>query len=81
MITHQRKFYPVGHGAFFVEKLYYKGDLMFTTVYDCGDSNFGLQGKTYAIAEFGSPTEGPVQKIDALFISHFDSDQVIRLHY
>ena len=47
---------------------------MFTAVYDCGDSNDGHLVEKYAILAFGSPTEGPVQKIDALFISHFDSD-------
>ena len=81
MITLQRKFYPVGHGAFFVEKIYCKGGSMFTAVYDCGDSNDGHIVEKYAILAFGSPTEGPVQKIDALFISHFDSDHVNGLQY
>lgn len=81
MITLQRNFYPVGHGTFFVEKIYCKGGSMFTAVYDCGDSNDGHLVEKYAVLAFGLPTEGPVQKIDALFISHFDSDQVIRLHY
>lgn len=81
MITLQRKFYPVGHGAFFVEKIYCKGGSMFTAVYDCGDSNDGHLVEKYAILAFGSPTEGPVQKIDALFISHFDSDHINGLKY
>ncbi len=79
-VKHIRKLLPVGHGAFFVERLVADGDRMLTAVYDCGDSNAGALIKMYAQKEFGKPEE-PVEHIDLLFISHFDTDHVNGLEY
>ena len=75
MIKHERKFLPVGHGAFFIERLYVDDKRILTAVYDCGDSHGGSLVQEYANQEFNSPTE-PKEKIDILFISHFDQDHV-----
>ena len=40
-MQHFRTFYPVGHGAFFVEKLYTDKHVPYIAVYDCGDSQNG----------------------------------------
>ena len=79
-IKHERKFLPVGHGAFFIERLYVDDNRILTVVYDCGDSHGGSLVQEYADQEFNSPT-GPKEKIDILFISHFDQDHVNGLKY
>ena len=76
----QRKFLPVGHGAFFIERLLVDGDRVCTIVYDCGDSYSGKQVEHYSSQEFG-PKESPNEKIDILFISHFDSDHINGIKY
>ena len=80
MIKHERKFLPVGHGAFFIERLYVDDKRILTAVYDCGDSHGGAIVQKYADQEFNSPTE-PNEKIGILFISHFDHDHVNGLQY
>lgn len=79
-VKHIRKLLPVGHGAFFVERLEVDGVRVLTAVYDCGDSNGGLLVKQYAEQEFGN-SNGNVEHIDLLFISHFDTDHVNGLEY
>lgn len=61
----ERILYPVGHGAFFVEKI-----LGCVIVYDCGSRNHEILSKQIKSAF----SNGEV--IDALFISHFDTDHV-----
>ena len=78
--SHERKFLPVGHGAFFIERLFVEGKRGFTAVYDCGDSKAGELVKKFASQEFG-PESAPTEKIDILFISHFDKDHVSGLRY
>ncbi len=70
-----RTFLPVGHGAFFVERLYVDEQRVLTAVYDCGDSSRGKLVERYTLQEFGNQA-APIEKIDLLFISHFDSDHV-----
>ena len=72
-VEHQRKFLPVGHGAFFIERLFVDDNRVMTAVYDCGDSNGGNTVQGFAQTEFGTDQN---EKIDILFISHFDSDHV-----
>lgn len=79
-IRHIRKLLPVGHGAFFVERLVVDGNKVLTAVYDCGDSNGGALVKKYAHKEFGMPEE-PIEYIDLLFISHFDTDHINGLEF
>lgn len=79
-ILHKRKFLPVGHGAFFIERLYVDGNKVLTAVYDCGDSNNGALVNKYALQEF-IPEDGPKETIDLLFISHFDEDHINGLKY
>ena len=79
-IKHLRKFLPVGHGAFFIERLSVDGQRVLTVVYDCGDSNQGKEVQQYAIKEFGT-VDKPGELIDLLFISHFDDDHVNGLKY
>ena len=78
--SHERKFLPVGHGAFFIERLFVEGKRGFTAVYDCGDSKAGELVKKFASLEFG-PDTAPTEEIDILFISHFDKDHVNGLRY
>ena len=73
LIKHQRKFLPVGHGAFFIERLFVDKKRVMTAVYDCGDSKGGKIVQSFAQNEFAAD---PNDKIDILFISHFDSDHV-----
>lgn len=80
-MRHTRIFFPVGHGAFFVEKLDNGGDSPFIVVYDCGDSANGTLVQKYAQQEFGKTEVGYREKIDILFISHFDSDHINGLKY
>lgn len=75
-MRHTRTFYPVGHGAFFVEELDYGGKSPFIAVYDCGDSAKGSLVKKYAEKAFGSKDDEQSAIIDVLFISHFDSDHI-----
>ncbi len=75
-MRHTRTYYPVGHGAFFVEKLDYGAEHPFIAVYDCGDSAKGTLVHKYAQQEFGKTEDGFREKIDILFISHFDSDHI-----
>lgn len=75
-MQHFRTFYPVGHGAFFVEKLYTDKHVPYIAVYDCGDSQNGSLVQKYALQAFSKPFEDEDEKIDLLFISHFDDDHV-----
>ena len=47
-VSHERRFLPVGHGAFFIERLFVEGKRVFTAVYDCGDSDAGKLVKQFA---------------------------------
>lgn len=73
----QRIFYPVGHGAFYVETFHDCKGKFFTFVYDCGSSNKNLIKKCIEDAV----NKGDFIKINALFISHFDEDHVNGLEY
>lgn len=73
----QRFFYPVGHGAFYVETFHDCKGKFFTFVYDCGSSNKNLIKKCIEDAV----NKGDFIKINALFISHFDEDHVNGLEY
>ncbi len=75
-MRHTRTFYPVGHGAFFVEALDYEGYSPFITVYDCGDSAKGTLVQNYAEKALGRKEDENRAIIDVLFISHFDSDHI-----
>ena len=75
-MRHTRTFFPVGHGAFFVEKLDNVGDSPFIAVYDCGDSANGVLVQKYAQQAFGKADDDYRVRIDILFISHFDSDHI-----
>lgn len=69
LIEHKRKFLPVGHGAFFVERLYVNEQRVLSAVYDCGDSNNGTMVHNYITQEFGANKESK-EMIDLLFLSH-----------
>lgn len=66
-----RSFHPIGQGAFYSEEFE-----DFTVVYDCGSDN----GISLLRKEINSVFEKG-RKIDALFISHFDSDHVNGLNF
>lgn len=76
-----RKFMPVGHGAFFIERLFVEGQRVLTVVYDCGDSDAGRKVELNAKQEFGLPGDESWESIDVLFISHFDDDHINGLQY
>ena len=73
----QRIFYPVGHGAFYVETFHDCEGEFFTFVYDCGSSNKNLIKNCIEDAV----KKGDFINIKALFISHFDEDHVNGLEY
>lgn len=77
MITLKRTFHPVGHGAFYTERFYEDGNCVYTAVYDCG-CNAPVKNKLQQIvnAEFLQNT-----RINALFISHFDTDHINGIQY
>ena len=71
----QRIIHPSGHGAFFTERIIQEGKADFIVVYDCGSfDNYPIEQKLLAneVNEFINAGD----KIDILFISHFDSDHV-----
>ena len=80
-VKHIRKFMPVGHGAFFIERLFVEDRRVLTAVYDCGDSDAGTKIDAYAKQEFGQPYDENRDTIDILFISHFDDDHINGLKY
>lgn len=70
MLRLDRIFYPVGQGGFYAERFYYGDENIFNAVYDCGS----ISGKTAQnIVENAFQKD---ERIDILFISHFDSDHV-----
>jgi ribonuclease BN (tRNA processing enzyme) len=69
-----REFHPVGHGAFFTERLCHRGQKDIIVVYDCGCSRKEeLVSLEREINHFFKNVD---EKIDYLFISHFDKDHV-----
>ncbi len=69
-----RHFYPVGHGAFYVEEFN-----SFYIVYDCGTLARGRGAQTTINKRIKPIIENEMDKnkpILALFISHFDADHV-----
>lgn len=60
-----RLFPSIGHGGFYIEKFVEEN---FVMVYDCGSTNFDTLEKEI--------NELDIEKIDLLFISHFDDDHV-----
>ena len=71
----QRIIHPSGHGAFFTKRILQEGKADFIVVYDCGSfENYPLEQKLLAneVKEFFNAGD----KIDILFLSHFNSDHV-----
>lgn len=71
-----RTFYPVGQGAFYGETFEFQDNWMpkkINVVYDCGSSSNSKE-IDYIFKEYRPGT------IDILFISHFDSDHVNKIH-
>ena len=67
-----RTFQPVGQGAFYTEQFSKDDGGVFNMVYDCGSDSLDIQSFSKVIKN-SFPKE-PV--IDAVFISHFDSDHI-----
>ena len=64
-----RFFPPIGHGAFYIEKISNENLLdNIVIVYDCGSTNIAALKKEIEDLD--------IEKIDILFISHFDDDHV-----
>ena len=71
----QRIIHPSGHGAFFTERIFQEGKDDFIVVYDCGSSDkYPKEQELLENEVKGFFNAG--DKIDILFISHFDSDHV-----
>lgn len=69
---HERVFFPVGQGGFAVERI---GD--YIVAFDCGSStSLGLVESWIDLL-----TRHYVNRIDVLFISHFDNDHVNSIRY
>lgn len=66
-----RTFHPVGQGAFYSESF-----ISFSIVYDCGSGT----GRS-AIEQELERTIGSIRPIEALFISHLDTDHVNGIEY
>lgn len=78
MINVSREFHPVGHGAFFTERFTERGHDDIIVVYDCGcKSKVEEQVLKQEVDNYF--IEG--EKINILFISHFDSDHVNGIKY
>ena len=78
MINVSREFHPVGHGAFFTERFQERGNDDIIVVYDCGcKSKIEEQVLKQEVDNYFSEGE----KINILFISHFDSDHVNGIKY
>ena len=79
MICLERIFYPVGHGAFYVERFYMDEEKtpLYTVVFDCGCYN-GTPLSTYK-GRINSIIDNDAclpNTIDVLFISHFHTDHI-----
>lgn len=71
-MTMTRTFHPVGQGLYCTERFVDDDDLKVNVVYDCGSDSLRYADLEEVIhASFGNGDE-----IDAVFISHFDSDHV-----
>ena len=68
-----RTLHPSGHGAFFTERIRQYGKNDFIVVYDCGAKD--VEERELLRKEVDEFFESN-DKIDVLFISHFDSDHV-----
>lgn len=71
-MTMTRTFQPVGQGAFYTEQFSKDDGGAFNMVYDCGSDSLDIRSLSQVIKK-------AFQKdsiIDAVFISHFDSDHV-----
>ena len=71
-MTMTRTFQPVGQGAFYTEQFSKDDGGTFNVVYDCGSDSLDIQSLSKVIKK-SFPKESV---IDAVFISHFDSDHV-----
>src|SRR5574344_1754172 len=78
MIQLIRTIHAVGHGGFFTEKFCdtEREEMIFNVVYDCG-----IRGKVNILKSHITQAFQKNEKIDVLFISHFDSDHVNGLRY
>ena len=81
MIELTRTFHPVGQGAFYSEQIEYGNNDPFVMVYDCGSNTIPPVRKN-GIIKSGSKLEKRVNsdlgsnKVDLMFISHFDEDHI-----
>lgn len=66
----ERKFHPIGQGAFYTEKL-----PNLNVIYDCGGSNKAI------VEEAIKKTFQKNEQIDAVFISHFHRDHINGLEF
>lgn len=67
----QRIFHPIGQGAFYSER--HNG---FNIVYDCGEFSESSKSERLVKNSFNKS-----EKIDILFISHFDADHINRIKF
>lgn len=81
MIELTRTFHPVGQGAFYSEQIKYGENDPFVMVYDCGSDTMP-PARHNGIIKSGSKLEKRIHsdlgsnKVDLLFISHFDADHI-----
>jgi len=73
-----RTIHPVGQGAFYTEKFYNEGEdnAEHTVVFDCGSKTKIGGAKKVCIERIVNNSLDSDQRIDILFISHFDTDHV-----
>lgn len=73
----ERKFHPVGQGAFYTERHLLAGK-QYTIVYDCGSQNRRIKPKfcEKRLKKRIEATFYKKQEIDVLFISHFHYDHI-----
>lgn len=77
----KRTFHPVGHGAFYTERIEGSDGSTFTVVFDCGRFETAKTGWSYYkykawIDNYINTSSGlrSGEDIDILFISHFHTD-------
>ena len=84
----KRNFHPVGHGAFYTERIEGSDGSTFTVVFDCGRFETAKTGWSYYrykawIDNYINTSSGlrSGEDIDILFISHFHTDHIIGVDY
>lgn len=77
----ERKFHPIGQGAFYTERHYYAEGKEFNVVFDCGSDTKDSKIRFEDIIKKEYPKANKEENIiDILFISHFHADHINQIY-